>query len=100
LSYCSRVTPLVFAQRFVAVVLVVLTTVVLLALTTLAVFALFDRLAFVLFTNPFDSVPPHAEKISADKIIPKPKLYNLTFICPPKDSPDVCLKKIHFFKNK
>jgi hypothetical protein len=40
--------------------------------------------ALVELTTPFDSVPPHAEKASDAKIIPNPKLYNLTLIIPPQ----------------
>jgi hypothetical protein len=64
-------------------------TALVLLLTTTAVLLLFVRLALVVLTTPFDSVPPHAEKASDAKIIPNPKLYNLTLMVPPQ---------IHFTK--
>jgi hypothetical protein len=44
-------------------------------------------------TTPLDSVPPHAEKASDAKIIPNPKLYNLTLMIPPQ----ICPKKMRAF---
>jgi hypothetical protein len=75
--------PPIFEFMFVLLFVVVITALVLLLVTT-AVLLLFVRLALVVLTTPFDSVPPHAEKASDAKIIPNPKLYNLTLIVPPQ----------------
>jgi hypothetical protein len=69
--------------EFMLVFVVVITALVLLLVTT-AVLLLFVRLALVELTKPFDSCPPHAEKASDAKIIPNPKLYNLTLMVPPQ----------------
>jgi hypothetical protein len=75
--------PPIFEFIFALLLVVVMTALVLLLVTT-AVLLLFVRVALVLLTTPLDSVPPHAEKASAAKIIPNPKLYNLTLMVPPQ----------------